>query len=167
MYLLLIVLAEQHLAGGADIELFTELLAAPLGHHRALGGEAVDMVLFLLQKPLGDEEGHTDILHPQLFKARVHLPLDIFPDGVAIGLVYHAALHAGIVGQLRLFHNVRVPLGEVYVHGGDILHPLFLLCHFLPSSLFCAFAPIIAAKFVFCKENKKKAPGVRGLTQLF
>ena len=126
---LLIVLAEQSLAGGAHKQALGQLLAAALGDHGALGGKALHVVLFLLQQAFGDEHGHVHVLHAQLFKAPVQVRLHVFPQGIAVGLDDHAALHAGIVHQLGLFHHVGVPLGEVFLHGGDVLHHLFLLCH--------------------------------------
>ena len=52
-----IVLAEQGLGRGPDAVALLQGIAAAVGHPGALGGEALHMVLLLLQEGLGDEEG--------------------------------------------------------------------------------------------------------------
>ena len=123
----LIMLAEQRLAGGADAVALFQGVAAAHGHPGALRGEALHVVLLLLQEGFGDQHGQVDILVARFLKALVQLRLNILPDGVAIGAVDEHALDGGVVDQLRLFAHVGVPLGEIHLHVGDLFHFLFVI----------------------------------------
>ena len=122
------VVAKQGLGGGPDAQLLLQLLRSAHGDPGALGGEALHMVLLLLQQALRNEDRHIHILMAGLLKHPVQNRLDVLPDGVAIGPVNEHALHAGIGNELRLLAHVCVPLGKVYLHIGDLLHFL-LFCH--------------------------------------
>ena len=56
------VVAEQGLGGGPDAQRSSSSSAAAHGDPGALGGEALHMVLLLLQQALRDEDGHVHIL---------------------------------------------------------------------------------------------------------
>ena len=122
----LVVLAEQGLRGGADAVALLQLLAAAVGYPGALGGKALHVVLLLLQQALRDEHGQIHILVAGLLELLVQLSLDVLPDGVAIGAVDEHALDGGVVDQFRLLAHVGVPLGEVYLHIGDLLYLLLV-----------------------------------------
>ena len=82
-------------------------------------------------KSLREGEGKLPVLEcgeSGLFKLPVHDPLNVFPDSVAVWTQDHKSLHAGIVDQLRLLADVRIPLGEIVLHTGDLFH-FFVLCH--------------------------------------
>ena len=134
----LIVLAEQGLGGGADAVALLQLLAAAVGHPGALGGEALHVVLLLLEQALGDEHGQIHVLVAGLLELLVQGVLDVLPDGVAVGAVDEHALDGGVVDELRLPAHVGVPLGEVHLHVGDLLHLLLVgvLSHVV-SVLYC------------------------------
>ena len=123
----LIMLAEQRLAGGADAVALFQSVAAAHGHPGALRGEALHVVLLLLQEGFGDQHGQVDVLVARFLKALVQLRLNILPDGVAIGAVDEHALDGGVVDQLRLFAHIGVPLGEIHLHVGDLFHFLFVI----------------------------------------
>ena len=139
----LVVLAEQGLAGGADAVALLQLLTAAAGDPGALGGEALHVVLLLLQQALGDEHGHGHILVSGGLELPVQLPLHVLPDGEAVGAVDEHTLDAGVVDELRLFAHVGEPLGEVHVPGGDGVHLSLILCHSCPS-------PVIYTEFEVC-----------------
>ncbi len=122
----LVVLAEQGLGGGTDAVALLQLLAAAVGDPGALGGEALHMVLLLLEQGLGDEHGQVHVLVAGLLELLVQRVLDVLPDGVAIGAVDEHALDGGVVDQLRLPAHVGVPLGKVHLHIGDLLHLLLV-----------------------------------------
>ena len=122
-----IVLTEQGLRGGTDAVALLQLLAAAVGDPGALRGKALHMVLLLLEQGLGDQHGQIHVLVAGLLEPTVHLPLDVLPDGIAIGAVDEHALDGGVVDQLRLLAHVGVPLGEVHLHVGDLLHLLLLV----------------------------------------
>ena len=138
----LIVLTEQGLGGGADAVALLQLLAAAVGDPGALGGEALHVVLFLLEQALRDEHGQVHVFVAGLLKALVQLGLDVLPEGVAVGVAVGAvdehALDGGVVDELRLPAHVGVPLGEVHLHVGDLLHLLLVgvLSHVV-SVLYC------------------------------
>ena len=131
----LIVLAEQGLAGGVDGVPLLQLFAAAIGHPSALGGKALHVILLLLEQTLRDEGGQIYVLVSQLLELIVQDALDVLPDGIAVGPVDEHALDGGVVDELCLPAHVRVPLGEVHLHIGDLADLLaFLLCH-IPSFL--------------------------------
>jgi hypothetical protein len=131
----LIVLAKQHLGGGADAIALLQLFAAAMGHPGALGRKAVHVVLLLLKQGLWDEHGQIDVLMPCRFEHGVQLMLDVFPNGVAIGAIDEHAFDGGVVNQLRLFAHVGIPLGKVHLHVGDLLHLLFVVLSHIISVL--------------------------------
>ena len=131
------VVAEQRLAGGAHAQALFQLVQAAVGDPGHLGGKALHVVLLLLEQALGDEDGHGHVLMAGGLEHAVQDVGDVLPDGVAVGAQDHAALHAGIVHQLRLEAHVGVPLGKILVDGGDGLHQFLLLfAHLRRSFLF-------------------------------
>ena len=123
------MIAEQRLRGGTHAEPLLELLGAAHSDPGHLGGKALDVILLLLQEALRDEQRHRHILMPQLLEAGVEEMGDVLPNGVAVRLNDHAAAHAGIIHQLRFFHDVGVPLGEILLHGSDGFDHFFLFSH--------------------------------------
>ena len=120
-----IVFTKQGLRGGPDTIALLKLLAAAVSDPGALRGEALHMVLLLLKKALRDEHGEVDVLMARLLKLGVHDALDVLPQSIAIGAIDEHAFDAGIVDELRLLAHVRVPLGKVHLHVGDLLHLFF------------------------------------------
>ena len=47
-----------------------------------------------------------------LLELRVHVLLDILPNSIAVRSKAQKALDAGVVHQLRLQADIRIPLGE-------------------------------------------------------
>ena len=131
-----VVLAEQGLGGGADAVPLLQLLTAAVGHPGALGGEALHVILLLLEQALGDQHGQIHVLMPGLLELLVQNLLEILPDGVAVGAEDEHTLDGGVVNQLRLPAHVGKPLGEVHLHVGDLLHLLLVLCHVYSQSFF-------------------------------
>ena len=129
------VVAEQRLTGGPHAEPLLQLLGAADRHPGALGGEALDMVLLLLQQALGDKQRHRHVLMAGRLEHPVQNVLDVLPDRIAVGAQDHAALDRGVVHQLRLLADIGVPLGKVLVDGGDGLHQFLVLFTHLPLTL--------------------------------
>ena len=124
------MLAEERLGGGTDGKSLGELVLAAKGYPRALGRKSLYVILFLLEKALGDKHGHVNILVTERLEARVKILLNVLPDRIAVGTDDHASLDAGVVDQLCFFYNVGEPLREVHVHGRDLLHHFcIVLCH--------------------------------------
>ena len=129
------VVAEQGLGGGADTQFLLQLLTAAQSDPGALGGEALHMVLLLLEQGLRDEHGHGHVGVAGLFELFIQITLNILPDGIAIGAVDEHTLHAAVIDELCLGTHVGEPLGKIHLHIGDLLHLfLVILCHdrFLP-----------------------------------
>lgn len=133
------VLAEQRLGRRADTVALLELLTAAHCDPRALRREALDVVLFLLQQGFRDQHRHIDVLCAGLLEFRIHQTLDIFPNGIAVRTVDKHALDRGIVDQLCLFADIRVPLGKIDLHIGDLFNFLFF-GHSLPHPFEAAAA---------------------------
>ena len=119
------VLAEERLGRRAHAQALRQLLAAAHRDPRALGREALNVVLLLLQQALGDQHRHGHVLVSGRLELAVEHLLDVLPDGVAIRAQDEQALDIGIVHQLRLGAHVGEPLGEVDFHIGDLLDLLF------------------------------------------
>ena len=130
------VVAEEGLGGGPDAQALGQLLAAAYSDPGALGGKALHMVLLLLEQALGDEHGHGDVLVSVTLEHSVQLMLNVFPDGVAVRAHNEAALDTGVVHQLSLGAHIGEPLGEIYLHVGDLFNFL-VFCH----NLFLSFSP--------------------------
>ena len=126
-----VVLAEQSLGSGADAQPLLQLFAAAMGDPGHFGSKAFHMVLFLVQQGFGNENGHCHVLMAGLFDHAVKDLLNVFPDGLGIGAHDDAATHAGIVDQFGFFYDVGIPLGEVFIHGGDFPHHFFVVCHII------------------------------------
>ena len=124
-----IMLAEQRLRRGAHAKPLRQLFRAAVRHPCDLGRKALYMILLLLEERFGDKHRHANVFMPGLFKLFIEHALNILPNRVAIRAEDQAAAHAGIVDQLGLFHDIRVPLGEVLPHRGDRFDHLFILCH--------------------------------------
>ena len=131
-----IVLTEEGLGGGADTEPLAQFLAAAVGDPGHLGGQALHVVLLLLEEALGDEHGHGHVLVAGFLEHPVQNLLNVFPDGPSVGPDHHAAPHRRIIDQLGFLHHVGIPAGKVLVHGGDGVHHLFLFGHKSSSPIF-------------------------------
>ena len=123
------VVAEHGLRRGTEGQTLLQRLAAAVGDPGHLGGEALHQLALLFQQALGDQNGHGHIDVAGLFELRVHVLLDILPNGVAIRSQDQEALDAGVVHQLRLQADVRIPLGEILLHGSDRFHISLILSH--------------------------------------
>ena len=119
------VLAKERLGRRAHAQALRQLLAAAHRDPRALGREALDVILLLLQQALGDQHRHGHVLVPGRLELAVEDLLDVLPDGVAIRAQDEQTLDAGIIHELRLDAHVGEPLGEVNFHIGDLLDLLF------------------------------------------
>ncbi len=108
---------------GPDDQLFLQLglridlhtfsgngLEAVVGDDGAFLGEALGHLLFLGQEGLGNEQGKVGIDVPARLEHAVQGALHFLPDGVAVRLDDHAAAHIGIFRQLRLLHDIEIPL---------------------------------------------------------
>ena len=131
------VVTEHSLGSGADGQPFFQRIGTAGGDPSHFGSEAVDQLAFLFQQAFGDEQGHGHVHVTGLLKHPVHDVDHVLPDGVAIGAHDHEALDAGVVHHLRLQADVRIPLGKVFLHGGDLFDLfLILFCHSAQSTLF-------------------------------
>ena len=118
------VVAEHGLAGGTHSQTFFQLVRAAHRDPRHLRREAIDQLAFLLQQAFRDQHGHGHVLMAGGLEAGIHVLLDQFPDGLAIGAQDDETLHAGVLHQLCLDADVGVPLGEVFFLAGDRLYEL-------------------------------------------
>ena len=129
MDILCVKITEQGLRGRPYAHTLLKFLQSSVGHPCHLRRKSLHMVLFLLQQTLRYKDGHVYVLHPCLLKPSVHLLLDVFPDCVAGRLNHHASLDAGIIAKLRLLYHIRIPLGEILIHGCDGLYHFLVVCH--------------------------------------
>ena len=89
-----------------------------------------NMILFALQERFGNEHGHIDVFVTELFKLGIHDALNVLPYSVAVRAYYHTPLNARIIGKLRLFYDVGIPLRKINVHRRDLLdHFLVFVSH--------------------------------------
>ena len=66
--------------GGPDDVGLLQLLAARVGDHRQLRGEALHVLGLLLQEALGDEQREVGVLVPGGLEHPVQHALDVLPD---------------------------------------------------------------------------------------
>ena len=76
-----------------------------------------------------------------LFKLAVHNLLHVLPDGKTIGAQNGKPFYRGILDQLRLAADVRIPLGKIGFHIGN-LFDFFLFRH---DALRSSFADVPSA----------------------
>ena len=110
------MLTEECLGSRTDTKSVLQLLISAVSYPCDFGSEALNMVLFLLEKAFGDEHRHTNILVACSLEHTVKDSLDILPDSIAVGTDDHTALDACILYQLCLFADIGIPLSEVLVH---------------------------------------------------
>ena len=87
------------------------------------------MILLLLKKAFRNKYRHIYVLHACFFKSAVQLLLDILPNRIARRLDYHTALYACIIAEFCFLYHIRIPLGEIHVHGCDGFYHFFVVCH--------------------------------------
>jgi hypothetical protein len=96
-----------------------------VGHHRALLGEALDVLGLLLKEGLGDEQREVGVAVPRRLEHRVHVALDVLPQGVAPRFDDHAAADRRILGQVGGADDLLIPLGVVLGTSGSNRGGLF------------------------------------------
>ena len=102
-----------------DVRLF-QFLAAGDGHHGQLRREAFDVLGFLVQKALRDQQREIHVLMAGGLEAVVELALQQLPDSVAVGLDDHAAFDDfGGLGHVALQNDVLIPGGKVLSAGSN------------------------------------------------
>ncbi len=96
-----------------DDQRLLQLLAAAVGDHRRLGGEALDVLRLPREEALRDEEREVGVLVAGVLEHLVERLLHLLPDGVAVGPDDHAPPHRAVVGQLGAGDELVVPGAEV------------------------------------------------------
>ena len=86
-----------------------------------LGREALDVLGFLVQEALGDEQREVGVHVPGRLEHVVERALHPLPDAVAVRADDHAAAHGRVVGQLGAQDDFVVPGAEVRVAGRELL----------------------------------------------
>jgi predicted transcriptional regulator len=111
--------ADDRLRGGPDDVRLFELFAACDGDDRQLRRESLDVLGLLAQEALRDQQRKVGVLVAEGFEPVVELALEPLPDGVAVRLDHHAALHDfGRLGHVALQDDVLIPRCEVLRAGG-------------------------------------------------
>ena len=87
------------------------------------------MILLLLQKALGNEHGHRNILMAVLLEFLIENRLNVLPNGIAVWAQDEKSLNAGVIDKLRLGANIGEPLGEILLHVSYLFN-FFILCHY-------------------------------------
>ena len=95
------------------------VLEAVVCHHGAFLGKAFDVLGLAAEERLGNEQGEVCVLHPGGLEHAVEGLLHLLPDGVAVGLDYHAAAHGRLLGEVGLYHEFVVPLRVVFAAFGE------------------------------------------------
>src|SRR5699024_5119608 len=124
----------------------------------------------LEQQAFGDEHGHVDVLVAAFLEAAVELLLDALPDGEAVGADDHAAANRRVVNQLALENHVGIPLGEIHVARGDVLHEALLLfgvlCHDAPFLSSCGYKKQVPMLPAMATAMRWDEGSLRGTTRL-
>ncbi len=85
---------------------------------RALLREPFDVLGFLLEERLRDEQREVGVLVARGLEHAVEHALDVFPDRVAPRLDHHAAAHRRRLCEIGGADHLLVPLGVVFAAGG-------------------------------------------------
>ena len=102
-----------------DVRLF-QFLAAGDSNHRQLRRESIHVFRFFLQETLRDEQRQVYVLMAGGFEASIELPLQNFPDGIAIRLNDHAAFDDfRRLGHIALQYDILIPGSEIFFAGSD------------------------------------------------
>ena len=107
------VVIDDRLGGGAHHQRLDELFPAGVGDHGQLRGEALDVLLLLLQEARRDEERERDVPGARLLDPPVHVGLHELPDRVAPRPDDHGSPHRAVLGQLGARDDLLIPGGEV------------------------------------------------------
>ena len=91
-----------------------QLFTAADGYHGQLRGKTLDVMLFLLDKVLGNEERKRDILMTRRLEAAVERLLDVLPERPTVGAHDHAAAHRRVIGELGAQYELVVPLRKIF-----------------------------------------------------
>ena len=122
--------ADDRLRGGTNDERLLELCLgignepavfagdqAVVSDDRAFLREPLDVLGFLLEEALGDEQRKVGVLVPGGLEHAVEDALDVFPDGVAPGLDHHATAYRRSLRQIGGANDFLVPLRVVFGAG--------------------------------------------------
>ena len=90
-----------------------------MGDHGAFLGEAFDVLGFLLEKSLGDEERKLVVAMTGGLEHAIEDPLHLLPERVAPGLDDHAPSNRRVLSQISGSNHLLVPLGVVFSAGGS------------------------------------------------
>ena len=82
-------------------------------HVGDLRREALDVLRFLVQQALRDEQREVRVDVPGALELGVERLLNQLPDGVAVRANDHAALDGRIIGELGAPDDIEVPLRKV------------------------------------------------------
>src|SRR5713101_7500357 len=105
-----------------------------MGDDRDLGRKALDVLRFLLQEALRDEEREVGVARTGLLDAAVEFVAQILPDREAVGAENDTSAHRRIIGEFGAQDDVVVPGGEILAARSYFLFVLFLghpTCSFL------------------------------------
>src|SRR6185369_3422133 len=93
-------------------------------------GETFDVLRFLREKALRNEEREVAVLVTGLLEHPVQGGLHLLPDGVAIGADDHATANRAVVSKLGAHEHLVVPRGEILAPWSQS----FGLSHAAPSA---------------------------------
>jgi hypothetical protein len=112
-----------------NIRLF-EFFAACNGYNGQLRRKAFNVLGFLSEEALRNQQRKINVLMTRCFEADIEFALENFPDGVSIGLNYHAAFDdLGGLSQVALQNRVLIPRREIFLAWSN-----WRICHFDISS---------------------------------
>ena len=108
--------------------------AAYIDIAKKLGVELIASVvipaIFLLLEGIRTSGVHIYVFNAAILEARIENLLNVLPDGVAVRANDHTALYAGVINEVGLLYDVRVPFCKILVHRGNLLNKFFVVCHF-------------------------------------
>ena len=107
---------------------------------RELGREALDVLRFLLQEALRDEQREVRVARAGLLDAAIELVAQSLPNRKTVRTKHDASAHRRVIRQLRAQADVVVPRGEILAARRYLL--VVLLCLFFRHSS-CATTLII------------------------
>ena len=114
--------ADQDFRRRPDCQRLGQLFGAAARYPRNLRGETFDVLGFLSEQTLGNEERKVGVFVSGRLKARVEIFLQIFPQTESVRAQHDAAAHRRVRDELRAQTDGGVPCGEVGRFRRDLPH---------------------------------------------
>jgi len=114
-----------------DHQRLRQLFPAPNRHHRQFRRKSLHVMLLFVDKTSRNQQRKRHILVSRSLKSPVQRRLHVLPQRPSIRPHNHAPAHRRIIRQLRLQHQLVVPLRKIFCPRRKLLFSHSPVCPFL------------------------------------